>query len=99
VQDPQVMAFQDKVEAIRDPSISADAAEVTITLKDGRSHTCRIDHCIGSAANPMTDAQLTAKFAALAEPVIGAVRSKALIEQSWTVETMADVGELTRAAA
>jgi hypothetical protein len=47
----------------------------------------------------MTDAQLTAKFAALAEPVIGAVRSKALIEQSWTVETMADVGELTRAAA
>jgi 2-methylcitrate dehydratase PrpD len=99
VQDPQVMAFQDKVEAIRDPSISADAAEVTITLKDGRSHTCRIDHCIGSAANPMTDAQLTAKFAALAEPVIGAARSKTLIEQSLGVEAMADVGELARAAA
>jgi 2-methylcitrate dehydratase PrpD len=99
VQDPAVMAFQDKVEAIGDPSVTADAAEVTITLKDGRSHTCRIDHCIGSAANPMTDAQLTRKFSELAEPVIGAARAKALIEQSWAVEAMADVGELARAAA
>jgi 2-methylcitrate dehydratase PrpD len=99
VQDPAVMAFQDKVEAIGDPSVTADSAEVTITLKDGRSHACRIDHCIGSAANPMTDAQLTRKFSELAEPVIGATRSKALIEQSWSVETMADVGELARAAA
>jgi 2-methylcitrate dehydratase PrpD len=99
VQDPAVMAFQDKVEVIGDPSVSADATEVTIALKDGRSHTCLIDHCIGSAANPMTDAQLTAKFAALAEPVIGTTRSKTLIEQSWGVEAMADVGELARAAA
>jgi 2-methylcitrate dehydratase PrpD len=99
VQDPAVMAFQDKVEAISDPSVTSDAAEVTITLKDGRSHACRIDHCIGSAANPMTDAQLTRKFSELAEPVIGATRSKALIEQCWSVETMADVGELARASA
>jgi 2-methylcitrate dehydratase PrpD len=99
VQDPAVMAFQDRVEALGDPSVSADAAEVTITLKVGRSHTCRIDHCIGSAANPMTDAQLTRKFSELAESVIGAARAKALIEQSWAVETMADVGELARACA
>jgi 2-methylcitrate dehydratase PrpD len=99
VQDPAVMAFQDRVEAVGDPSVTADAAEVTITLKDGRSHTCRIDHCIGSASNPMTDAQLTRKFSELAEPVIGAARSNALIEQTWATETMTDVGDLARAAA
>jgi 2-methylcitrate dehydratase PrpD len=99
VQDPAVVAFQDKVEAVRDGSLAADAAEVTITLKDGRSHTCRIDHCIGSATNPMTDAQLTRKYVELSEPVIGAARCKELVDRTWAVETMADVGELARTCA
>ena len=99
VQDPVISAFQDRIEVVGDSSVAADAAEVTITLKDGRSHTCRIDHCIGSATNPMTDAQLTRKFSELAEPVIGAVRNTTLVDRSWAVETMADVGDLARACA
>ena len=55
MQDPAVMAFQDRVEAEGDPGMAADASEVTVTLKDGSRHTCRIDHCIGSVSNPMTD--------------------------------------------
>ena len=69
-----VMAFQDKVTTERDDSLRADAAQVTITLKDGRSLTCCIDHCIGSASNPMRDEQLAQKFTELAAPVIGAPR-------------------------
>jgi 2-methylcitrate dehydratase PrpD len=99
VQDPVISAFQDRIEVVGDSSVAADAAEVTITLKDGRSHTCRIDHCIGSATNPMTDAQLTRKFSELAEPVIGAVRNTTLVDRSWAVETMADVGDLACACA
>src|SRR5579863_2028477 len=99
VQDAAVAAFQDKVHVIGDSSIAADGTELTITLKNGRSHTSRIDHCIGSATNPMTDAQLTRKFAELAEPVIGSAQSTTLIDRTWTVETMADVGDLARAAA
>jgi 2-methylcitrate dehydratase PrpD len=79
--------------------MAADAAEVTITLKDRTSRTCRIDHCIGSATNPMSDAGLLRKFSELAEPVVGAVRSKELVDWTWAVETMADVGDLARAAA
>ena len=99
VQDPAVIAFQDRIEVVGDSAIAADAAEVTIALQDGRVHTCRIDHCTGSATNPMTDEQLTRKFAELAEPVIGTARTKALIDRTWAVETMADVGDLARAAA
>lgn len=99
MQDPVISAFQDRIEVVGDSSVAADAAEVTITLKDGRSHTCRIDHCIGSATNPMTDAQLTRKFSELAEPVIGTARSTTLADRSWAVETMADVGDLARACA
>jgi len=99
VQDPEVMAFQDKVEAEGDPGMAADATEVTLMLKDGNRHTCMIDHCIGSASNPMTDEQLTRKFTELAEPVIGGTRAKQLAERSWDIEAMADVGDLARAAA
>jgi hypothetical protein len=31
--------------------------------------------------------------------VVGAVRSKELVDRTWAVETMADVGDLARAAA
>ena len=99
VQDREVMAFQDKVEAQVDPGIAADASEVSVMLKDGNRHTCRIDHCIGSASNPMTDEQLTRKFIQLAEPVVGEARAKELAERSWNIEAMADPGDLARAAA
>jgi 2-methylcitrate dehydratase PrpD len=99
VQDPAVVAFQDKVEAAGDPGMAADASEVTVTLKDGGRHTCRIDHCIGSASNPMTDEQLTRKFIQVAEPVVGKARAKELAERSWVVEATADTGDLARAAA
>ena len=98
VRDAAVVAFQDKVSVVGDAGMAADAAEVTITLKDGRSFACRIDHCIGSAGNPMSDAQLTRKFDELAEPVIGATRTKELIDRCWSVELMTDIGDLARAA-
>jgi 2-methylcitrate dehydratase PrpD len=94
VRDPEVVAFQDRVKAEGDPGMAADAVEVTLTLKDGSRRTCRIDHCIGSASNPMTDEQLTRKFAQLAEPVVGKARAEELVERSWAVETTADVGDL-----
>jgi 2-methylcitrate dehydratase PrpD len=99
VRDPAIAAFQDKVQAEGNAGFAADAAEVTIALKDGSSHTCRIDHCIGSASNPMTDVQLTSKFIGLAEPVVGAARSKGLVDRSWSIESTADVGDLARSAA
>jgi 2-methylcitrate dehydratase PrpD len=99
VQDPAIIAFQDKVTTQLDDSLKADATEVTITLKDGRSHTCRIDHCIGSATNPMTDEQLTQKFSEMAEPVIGTARTREMVDRTWGVEAAADVGDLARAGA
>ena len=94
-----MIAFQDKVTTQHDDTLKGDAAIVTITLKNGTSHTCRIDHCIGSAANPMTNDQLTHKFTNLAEPVIGPSRTKEMVERGWATESAADVGDTARAAA
>lgn len=99
VRDAALMAFQDRVEATLDPALASDAAAVTLTMDDGSRLSVRIDHGIGSAAVPMTNPQLEAKFTALAEPVLGVERTRALMRQCWTVETMPDAGELARAAA
>lgn len=98
VHDSALMAFQDRVEATLDPSRAADAAEVTVTLTDGMRYTSRIDHGIGSAAVPMTDAQLEVKFAGMAVPVLGEQRTRALMRQCWELGDLADAGDLARAA-
>jgi 2-methylcitrate dehydratase PrpD len=99
VKDPALMAFQDRVEATLDPERPADSAEVTVTMTDGRRYTSRIDHGIGSAARPMTDAELEVKFAGMAVPVLGEARTKALMTQCWDSAALADAGGLARAAA
>ena len=93
------MAFQDRVEATLDANLASDAAVVTVTMADGARHTLRIDHGIGSATRPMTDAQLETKFRAMAEPILGAQRTDGLIDSCWAVESLADAGQLARDAA
>jgi 2-methylcitrate dehydratase PrpD len=99
VKDPALMAFQRKVEATLDPTIAGDQTEVTITMTDGTRHVCRIEHAIGSKLNPMSDADLERKFSGLAEPVVGPTRTRELIDRTWAVGSLADAGELARAAA
>ena len=99
VRDPAIQAFQDKVEAKLDASLANDATVVTVTMTDGRQHVSRVDHAIGSAQNPMSDADLERKFVGQAEPVVGPARARELAERTWAVGDLADVGDLTRAAA
>jgi 2-methylcitrate dehydratase PrpD len=98
VRDPALMAFQDRVEATLDPHRAADSAAVTVTMTDGRRYISDIEHGIGSAARPMTDAELEVKFADMAVPVLGEARTRALIGQCWDLPNLADAGELARAA-
>jgi 2-methylcitrate dehydratase PrpD len=99
VRDPALMAFQSKVEATLNPALAGDQTEVTITMTNGTKHVCRIEHAVGSKLNPMSDADLERKFFGLAEPVVGPTRTRELIARTWAVTTLADAGELARAAA
>jgi 2-methylcitrate dehydratase PrpD len=98
VRDPTLMAFQDRVAATLDPGRAADSAVVTVTLTDGTRHTCRIDHGIGSATRPMTNAELETKFAGMAIPVLGEARTLALMAQCWDMANAPDAGDLARRA-
>jgi 2-methylcitrate dehydratase PrpD len=99
VLEPAIARFQDKIETIGDEAVALDGAEVTVKLQDGRSLVSRVEHCVGSASRPMTDSDLERKFIGLAEAVIAPVRAREVLEMSWGVERLPDVGALARAAA
>jgi 2-methylcitrate dehydratase PrpD len=96
VMDPDLMAFRHRVEAFLDPELAADAALVTVILQDGTSIDCRIEHGIGSASRPMTNAELEEKFANMAVPVLGEARSRVLMDRCWGVQTLPDAAVLAQ---
>jgi 2-methylcitrate dehydratase PrpD len=86
-----LVALRRKVIATVDDRISEESADVIAHLVDGRSVRVFVEHAIGSLARPMTDADLEAKFHALADPVLGAARSRRLIAACWKIAAAADV--------
>jgi 2-methylcitrate dehydratase PrpD len=90
-----VVALRNKVQATVDDSIDEAAADVTAVLTDGRRVHVRVDHAIGSLENPLTDAQLEAKFAALVVPVLGDARARDITAHWRTLAALPDVRTLT----
>ena len=86
VHDPATVALRGKVETAIDHSLAEDQVRITITMNDGRRFEKFVEHAIGSAKNPMTDAQLEAKFVGLTQGILAADRIRNLIELCWTIE-------------
>ncbi len=98
VRREDVVALRRKVEAIVDEKIREESADVTAVLRDGRRVRVVVEHAIGSLERPMSDADLEFKFHSLADPVIGAEKTKALIEACWKAGSDPDVRHLTELA-
>ncbi|HEY4374188.1 MAG TPA: MmgE/PrpD family protein [Burkholderiales bacterium] len=96
VTDARVIALRDKVQATVDDSVSEESAHVAAILKDGRRIEIVVEHAIGSMQNPLTDAQLEAKFNNLVEPVLGAARAREITRACWMLSSLRDVRELTK---
>jgi 2-methylcitrate dehydratase PrpD len=98
VNNPEAIRLRDCIEFQPDAALASDAAEVCVILKDGRRLTRMVEHCISSIERPMTDPQLDEKFLGQAEFAIGADRSRQVLDLCWRAESLADVGEIARAA-
>ena len=94
-----MVALRRKVVATVDDSIDEASADVTAVLKDGRRVHVFVEHAIGSLQNPMTDANLEAKFHGLSDAVLGAAQTSELISACWAVGQAANVGALMALAA
>ncbi len=95
VHRPDVAALRRKVIATVADQIDEASTDAVAVLADGRRERVFVEHALGSLHRPMTDADLEEKFRGLVEPVLGAARVQALMDEAWRVGDAADVSELT----
>ena len=96
--DPVIVALRDRVTTTIDPAIKEEQVRARIVLKDGRTLEKRIDHVLGSLERPLTDADLEAKFMALADGVLPAPQARTLMERCWKIETLPRASDVAVAA-
>jgi len=97
--DPALVGLRERVKFdFRDDCPEA-AAELAVTLRDGRTVRAQFDAGIPSSDIAQQGARLAAKFDALARPVLGAGRTGRLRAAIDALEDAADIGEVVRLAA
>ncbi len=91
--DPLVASLRGKVTAHGDETLGKDEAYAVIVAGNTR-HEIHIPHASGTAANPMSDAAIEAKFLANATPVIGAGCAERARDLVWSLDKQPDVRHL-----
>ncbi len=97
--DPALVALRDKVALDFQDGWPQAAAEIEVALGDGRVLRASHDAGIPCADIASQGERLAAKFAVLAEPVLGPARARELRETVLRLDTLADAGALARLAA
>jgi len=87
-----LVALRARVRAEVDATIAEDAADVTVTLRDGRRLHARVEHAVGSLERPLDDGTLERKFHGLVDPVLGPERAATLRDRIWALAETADLG-------
>lgn len=98
VRNARVVRLRDRIQAAAAKGIGEDQMHIRLTLKDGRVLEKFVEHAVGSVDNPMSDADLEAKFHALAKGVLPAPQIKKLVALCWNVGKLKRAAELARAA-
>jgi len=97
--DPGLVRLRDKLALDFHDNWPQAAAELEVTLIDGRVLRASHDAGIPSADIAAQGERLAAKFDALAGPALGAARARELRAAILGLDTLVDVGMLTRLAA
>jgi 2-methylcitrate dehydratase PrpD len=93
--DPVVLAVKKRVNLVADPHLmdleAPRSAKVEVVLKDGRTLNHFTPHAYGTKQNPMETKSVNAKVRDLLEPVLGPLRTEAVIQRVNGLEGMANV--------
>jgi 2-methylcitrate dehydratase PrpD len=102
--DPAIHAIADKVDAVADTELDkvplrpmSMPSIVTLTTKDGRTFTHRVDYQRGDPRNPFTPEEFVAKFHECADPLIGEARAARIVDEISHLETLDDLASVSRA--
>jgi 2-methylcitrate dehydratase len=99
IMGPAIRAQLKKVEVVADPEIekvfpALQRVIVNITTTEGRSFTKQLDYPKGDPRNPLSDAEIEEKFAALADGVLSKTSQAKLKDAIWNLEKIASVTKL-----
>jgi 2-methylcitrate dehydratase len=99
--DPAALALKRKLAVRSEASLSNEnlGANLTVTLRNSSVLTANVPIPPGNMLNPAGDAELTRKFLALSEAVLGRARAQRAIETILSVDTMPDLGNLLNSLA
>ena len=96
--DPMILALRRRVELVGDRALMDPEAPrggfVEVTMTGGRKVNHLTRHPPGTKENPLDTAGVNAKVRDLMEPVLGAQKTRALIAQVNTLETLDDIRKL-----
>ena len=96
--DPAVLDVKKRIKLVEDPELSVAKimrqAIVEVATKDGARLREHVVSVRGTAENPMTSLEVEKKCRELMTPVLGADRSKELIDKVWNLERVRNVREL-----
>jgi 2-methylcitrate dehydratase PrpD len=98
-QDPRIKALRDKVDLDFRTEWPHALAEMAIQLDDGTTIEASHDSGVPWSDVAKQRNALESKFDGLVTPILGAARTKRLHDAIDRIDTLADVGELARAAA
>jgi 2-methylcitrate dehydratase len=99
--DQKVLELTAKVKVHLDHSLTARYPRgipnrIVVTLDDGRVLEREVEFPRGHAANPMSDAEVEAKFRRLVEPKYGKERANQILARCWKLEELSSVTELLK---
>lgn len=89
-----VLAFRPKIQVRTVESFRKDQAHATLVATDGRRFEAPVAHASGTVDNPMSDAALERKFLGNAAEAFPPDRCRAIAEQVWRLDAVADVRDL-----
>jgi hypothetical protein len=98
VTDPVVIALGSCLDFLDDASLGVEAAEITLTMKDGRSFTYFVEAAHGSVASPLTDMELSNKCVELAHFGGSGVEVEPLLKELWAIDQCSDVSTVMQLA-
>jgi 2-methylcitrate dehydratase PrpD len=98
VRDPLLQRVRAVTTAIPDPSITEDQVHIEVTLRNGQTVTHFVEQSLGNVHRPLSNEYLADKFLDQAVLALPRPQVEALIEQCWRIDSLADVGDLARAA-
>jgi 2-methylcitrate dehydratase PrpD len=96
LREPLLRKLSSLVEIAVDSTLPRGVScRMTAEMDDGTQFVSQVDYPKGSIQNPMSEAELRAKFDSLAVPVLGTARADELASMVAHLESCRDVGDLT----